>query len=112
MIRPGLLDAVFNRSRRRKKRAARRPGMVMLAWPYVTNRHLISFGSTRRRRVQLDSHPGGWSGGSGAGTTFLPGPTWPVCPASPLAAGGIMQEVSIFFAKLGIGSLIRPFGVS
>jgi amino acid transporter len=26
-------------------------------------------------------------------------------------AGGIMQAVSIFFTKLGIGSLIRPFGV-
>jgi amino acid transporter len=26
-------------------------------------------------------------------------------------AGGIMQAVSVFFAKLGIGSLIRPFGV-
>jgi glutamate:GABA antiporter len=26
-------------------------------------------------------------------------------------AGGIMQAVSIFFAKLGIGSLIRPFGI-
>ncbi len=26
-------------------------------------------------------------------------------------AGGIMQAVSIFFAKLGIGSAIRPFGV-
>ena len=26
-------------------------------------------------------------------------------------AGGIMQAVSIFFAKLGISSLIRPFGV-
>src|SRR6202012_5821229 len=25
-------------------------------------------------------------------------------------AGGIMQAVSVFFAKLGIGSLIRPFG--
>jgi glutamate:GABA antiporter len=26
-------------------------------------------------------------------------------------AGGIMQAVSVFFGKLGIGSLIRPFGV-
>jgi amino acid transporter len=26
-------------------------------------------------------------------------------------AGGIMQAVSIFFAKLGVGSLIKPFGV-
>jgi len=35
-----------------------------------------------------------------------------VVPAKQIQlAGGIMQAVSIFFAKLGIGSLIRPFGV-
>jgi amino acid transporter len=35
-----------------------------------------------------------------------------VVPAGRIQlAGGIMQAVSFFFAKLGIGSLIRPFGV-
>ena len=35
-----------------------------------------------------------------------------VVPAKQIQlAGGIMQAVSIFFAKLGISSLIRPFGV-
>ena len=35
-----------------------------------------------------------------------------VVPAKQIElAGGIMQAVSIFFAKLGISSLIRPFGV-
>ena len=35
-----------------------------------------------------------------------------VVPAKQIElAGGIMQAVSIFFAKLGIGSLIKPFGV-
>ena len=35
-----------------------------------------------------------------------------VVPAGQIQlAGGIVQAVSIFFAKLGIGSLIRPFGV-
>jgi glutamate:GABA antiporter len=35
-----------------------------------------------------------------------------VVPASQIElAGGIMQAVSVFFAKLGIGALIKPFGV-
>jgi glutamate:GABA antiporter len=35
-----------------------------------------------------------------------------VVPAGQIQlAGGIMQAASIFFAKLGIGSLIRPFGI-
>ncbi len=39
-----------------------------------------------------------------------PSPWW--CPSEQIQlAGGIMQAVSIFFTKLGISSLIKPFGV-